>query len=106
MRQIESGSSLSWIRPRRERDVIVQSDEANTHDWKQCQGRVVHPVLFSNLVVAGPLPACLAGEPVWEANHDSASVLFDPCRLVRQVKQFGELEASLSFPNCFTCQTS
>jgi hypothetical protein len=38
-----------------------------------------------------PLPACPAGEAVWAAGTKAPKELFlffDPCRLVRQVKQF------------------
>src|SRR5260221_12691852 len=42
-----------------------------------------------------PLPACLAGEAVWEANTGAFS-FFDPCQLVWQVKQLGELGGPLA----------
>ena len=56
-----------------------------------------------------PLPACPAGEAVWLANRACVSPsLSDPCRLARQVKQFGWLPrlAPPSCPNCFTCRAS
>src|SRR5438094_975486 len=39
-----------------------------------------------------PLPPCAAGEAVWEARRAGAPLSPDPCRLVRQVKQFGKLD--------------
>src|SRR5262245_435526 len=47
----------------------------------------------------GPLPPCAAGEGVWQArNAEHLAVFRDPCRLVRQVKQFEELDRRLSQP--------
>jgi len=46
----------------------------------------------------GPLPPRAAGEAVWEANTEAASSLFDPCRFIRQVKQFGKLTWAVPTP--------
>src|SRR5262245_56496143 len=43
-----------------------------------------------------PLPACPAGEAVCQARSVSQTPIFDPCRLVRQVKQFAGLDDTLA----------
>ena len=60
----------------------------------------------------GPLPACPAGEAVGRLER-LVHLVFDPCRLVRQVKQLGGSlissggqESWRKPPNCFTCRTS